>query len=195
MNTRSEEKIDEWWCENGHLNEDQRDFLKQRLEEIRPKNTLETGTSTGRGSATILCFGSPEKHVSVDLSLDGAEGCHHNRSFVNKMIEYFDNFKHFEGDSRVVLSEDFFDNEFPDGIDFFFVDGGHTYDVAYSDMKAGWPNINKGGMMIVDDYRSGPPNGAALPSVTSAVDDFARDNNLQFEPWNKDGKGFAIFSK
>ena len=177
----NKDQIQDWWCSDGHLNEDQRDFLREILEKIQPKYTLETGTSSGRGSATILCFGEPLKHVSVDLNLDGAEGCVHNRPFVNKMIEHFDNFKHFEGDSRTVLSEEFFDNEFPEGIDFFFVDGGHTYDVAYSDMTAGWSNINEGGLMIVDDYMSGPPNGAALPSVTSAVNDFARDNNLEFD--------------
>ena len=66
---------------------------------------------------------------------------------------------------------------------------------AKLDMENCFPKINDGGIMVVDDYRSGPPNGCYLQDVNNAVEDFAKTNNLSFDSWNEKGKGFAIFKK
>jgi hypothetical protein len=177
------------------MNRTQSDFISDVLRKLNPAFCLETGTSTGRGSATILCKSNPIKHVSVDLSLDGAEGCHSDRGWIDRMVKSFDNFTHFEGDSRKILTVDFITTQFPTGVDFFFCDGGHTYDVCYSDMSGVWPHINDNGVMIVDDYMSGPPDGYSIPAVTSAVDDFAGTIGIEIERWSSNGKGCAVFYK
>ena len=191
----SNNSLDEWWNPVGHMNRTQSDFLAEELNKLRPAYCLETGTSTGRGSATILCKSNPTKHVSIDLSLDGAEGCHADRKWINKMVDAFDNFSHFEGDSRKILTTEFLTTQFPKGVDFFFCDGGHTYDVCYSDMSSVWPHINSNGVMIVDDYMSGPPDGYSIPAVTRAVDDFANTLDIEIKRWSRNGKGCAIFHR
>lgn len=187
--------IDTWWNPVGHMNRAQSEFLSSELGKLNPGYCLETGTSTGRGSATILCKSNPTKHVSIDLSLDGAEGCHADRDWINRMVDAFDNFTHFEGDSRELLTVNFLTTQFPSGVDFFFCDGGHTYDVCYSDMSKVWSHINDNGVMIVDDYMSGPPDGYPIPAVTSAVGDFATNIGLKVERWSNNGKGCAVFYK
>ena len=50
--------------------------------------------------------------------------------------------------------------------------------------------------MLIDDYKSGRPNGYPLPTVTKAVDDFLiQHDNLYKIEWNKNGKGFAVLTK
>jgi hypothetical protein len=49
--------------------------------------------------------------------------------------------------------------------------------------------------MIVDDFESGPPEGWSLPDVKRAVEDFAKSRGLEFETWNHQGQGMAIFRK
>jgi hypothetical protein len=48
--------------------------------------------------------------------------------------------------------------------------------------------------MIVDDYRSGAPNGVPFPELTNAVDDFVLQEKLSLRYWQKDGKGIARIS-
>jgi len=184
-----------WWHPNGHLNEDECIFLVDIIQKHKPKFCLETGTSTGRGSATILCAAKPIKHISVDINLDGGAGCWASRGHIENMLENFDNFFHFEGDSRHILNDKFIKDQLPQGVDLFFVDGGHSRDVCYSDMKNVWPHINIGGVMIVDDYMSGPPNGAYLPGVDKAVEEFSKEIGLAHDRWYNKGKGCAIFRK
>ena len=51
-------------------------------------------------------------------------------------------------------------------------------------------------MILIDDYESGPPEGCNIPEVTKACDDFyeVKKKNLSREKWNKDGKGFCVFT-
>ena len=56
--------------------------------------------------------------------------------------------------------------------------------------------FNKNGIIIIDDYRSGPPNGCIIDDVTRACDDFSKKNQyLEKTEWNCKGKGFCIFKK
>ena len=56
--------------------------------------------------------------------------------------------------------------------------------------------MKKGGLILIDDYESGPPEGCNIPEVTNACDDFyeVKKENLSREKWNKDGKGFCLFT-
>ena len=49
---------------------------------------------------------------------------------------------------------------------------------------------------IESDYESGPPDGCPIPEVTSACDNFYRENadKLSREKWHKSGKGFCVFT-
>jgi len=185
------EKINKLWYQDGHFNEDQRDFFISLLKDLKPKYILEIGWASGRSASTILNSCNPKNMISIDLNLDYINGA---RAW-SENFDQFENYKIVEGDSNKVLTENFFKENFKKGLDFCFVDGCHTYNCAKLDMENCFPKINEGGVMIVDDYRSGPPNGCSLQDVNNAVEDFAKANNLSFDSWNEKGKGFAIFKK
>jgi len=129
--------------------------------------------------------------ISIDINFNYfKEG-----EYMRKLLQ--DNFKQLttiKADSNSHLNESFFLNNFPDGVDWFTVDGDHSYKGCLNDLEKSFPYINKGGCVIIDDYKSGPPNGAKLPQVTKACDDFGkRHPELKKEIWNKKGKGFCIF--
>lgn len=186
------QKINELWFYDGHFNYDQRDFFIKLLTELKPKNVLEIGWASGRSCITILESCSPKKMISIDINLDYIRGA---REHTEKFKIKYPNWLIKEGNSNEILNVQFFESEFPDGLDFIFVDGCHSYECAKKDCELSYKFLTKGGVMIVDDFQSGLPNGASLPDVDNAVKDFANDNNLQYETWNVSGKGFAIFKK
>ena len=182
------------WCKRGHLNLDQSKFIQKLSKEQKPRYCLETGFCTGRSSLSVI-YGNEdniEKFIMVDINFDYWTD---TREYIEKFESEYSFYNAINGSSTDILNEEFFVKEFPNGIDWFTVDGGHTYDACYSDMSRGWSRINSGGVMIVDDYMSGPPNGCPIPAVTKAVDDFAKKEGLSAERWNCKGKGFAVFYK
>lgn len=185
------DKIKSLWWHNGHLNESQRDFLIDLLTQHKPQFCIETGFATGRSSVTTLITAQPKKLISIDVNLDymGA------RSHAEFLTKEFTNFKVIENDSSQVLNEAFFNEQFPEGIDYAFVDGSHTYNGAITDMRAIFKYLRPGAIMIVDDFRSGPPDGCSIPDVDRAVNDFSVEASTPIEAWNSNGKGFAIFRK
>lgn len=187
------ETIEKYWWSEGHFNFDQRDYFIETLGKLNPKNVLEIGFASGRSCVTALVAAQPDQMVSVELNLDSVQPSARQHS---QLLEKdFPNLKIIEGNSATVLNEQFFNSYFADGVDFAFVDGGHSYQDAKTDCDNVYPHLNQGGMMVVDDYMSGPPNGCELLSVTTAVNDFAKENNLSPTVWNVKGKGFAIFTK
>jgi predicted O-methyltransferase YrrM len=79
------DEIKQFWWHDGHLNEDQRDFLVSLLTELRPSFCIETGFATGRSAVTILIAAQPKKLISIDANLDymGA------RSHANHLMNQF----------------------------------------------------------------------------------------------------------
>jgi predicted O-methyltransferase YrrM len=185
------EKIKKFWYPIGHFNENQRDFFIELLTKLKPKTILEIGWASGRSCVTALIAGNPEKMISIEIDLDSVGA----RKYSKTIIENFPNLKIIEDDSKKVLKKSFFKKEFPNGLDFSFIDGDHTYNGAYDDIKLIYPYINKGGIIVIDDYCSSEPDGCPIPDVTNAVNDFIRKNKIEFDVWNKNGKGFAIIKK
>ena len=106
------------------------------------------------------------------------------------------NFSTIENSSRRILNDYFFKKEFPLGIDWVTIDGDHSYEGCLFDLRAVVNHINKNGIIIIDDYESGPPNGCCIPDVTRSCDDFYKENQyLEKTTWNCKGKGFCIFKK
>jgi len=174
-----------FWPEKGHLNEDQRDFLIDLLQEKNPRFCIETGFCTGRSSITTLIACTPVKLVSIDVK----------EEIEASDLSSFKSFKFIKGDSRHILKNKFFKKEFPEGIDYAFIDGDHSYEGCLNDLVSIYPHMNPKGIMVIDDYMSGPPNGGALPEVDKAIHDFIKSKNIVIQKWNKKGKGFAIIRK
>lgn len=190
-NSEIVDKISRYWYDKGHLNTDQRDYFIETLQALKPRFCLEIGFASGRSAVTTLVAANPELLVSVDLSLDYIQGA---RAHAAVLQRDFPNLKICEGSSTQVLNEDFFQANFPNGIDFAFVDGDHTYAGCLADLEKVFPHLSQNGIIIIDDYRSGAPNGVSFPEVTDAVDDFVLQNRLSLRYWQKDGKGIARIS-
>ena len=61
----------------------------------------------------------------------------------------------------------------PNGLDFVFVDGDHSYSGVMQDLQTWWPRVAESGILTGHDY--GNPN---FPDVKRAVDEFAAKHGL-----------------
>lgn len=195
MNINNIEKNIEkfWFTDGGHLSQEQKLFYIQLFTKLQPKTCLEIGFAGGRHTATMLCSCSPKKVISVDIDLN----YHNGKKSIEKIKNSYNNIEFIEANSNTLLTSNFFLSNFPDGLDYVLVDGGHSYAEALQDMENCYPYLNKGGIMIVDDFESGPPIGCPIPSVDRAVKYFASKNSgLVYETIKLiDGKGMALFHK
>lgn len=187
----------ELWCPDGHFNEDQADKVAELCQETRPKYALEIGFCTGRSAAAVLHNTKDflRHMIAVDQNLDYKAP--HGRQMAALLQARFPVFEVIERPSRSVLTPDFFQVNFPEGLDWATIDGEHTYQGCSFDLSAVAPFLNVRGIMVVDDYRSGPPNGFRLESVIRSVDDFLKRHRGEFhaEVWNKRGKGFCVIRR
>jgi cephalosporin hydroxylase len=186
-----------WWCEVGHFNQDQADKYAALCAEVRPRFAIETGFCTGRSAASVLHYasGALQKMISIDRDLDWKSSL--GRRMRDLLSSAFPHFNLIEQPSQQVLTEHFLKQEFPSGIDWVTIDGDHSYDGCRFDLEAIAPFLNPGGVMVVDDYHSGPPNGGRILEVDRAVDEFLATRRDQFtgEAWNHLGKGFCVIRR
>jgi len=188
------EKHNLWCDDDGHLNNDQAKVIMQLSKEQKPKYCLETGFCTGRSALSVILGNKDniEKFITIDINFD-------YMPFGKSMLKKFESdcsfFRGIENNSKEILTKEFLDKEFPNGIDWFTVDGDHSYVGCTRDLQSALPYMNKNSIIIVDDYNSGPPNGHSIPVVTKACDDFYKENSdkVSIEKWNKLGKGLCIF--
>ena len=187
--------MNEMWCKKGHFNEDQANLFRELVNKYEPEYAIETGFCTGRSSSALLTNANKlKKMISIDINFDYIKP--EGRIYKNLLEDNFENFSTIENSSRYILNDDFFKKEFPYGIDWATIDGDHSYNGCLFDLTSVVNHINKNGIIIVDDYKSGPPNGCSIPAVTKACDDFYKENKfLQKIEWNCKGKGFCIFRK
>lgn len=183
------------WCSSGHLNEDQAKKIIELAESSKPKYCLETGFCTGRSSLAVL-LGSRsniESFISIELNTGYLA---ETKSFIDLFEKSYPFYKVIIGDSSKILNESFFEKNFPNGIDWYTVDGNHSYNGCLNDLKNALPFMNNDSIIIVDDYKSGPPNGCEIIDVTRACDDFYNQNSNKLNKieWNVLGKGFCIFT-
>jgi hypothetical protein len=184
----------ELWCSKGHFNLNQAMYINSLSLTQNPKYVLETGFCTGRSSLSVLLnCDTIEKFVNIDINYNYMKP--HGKLMLDKFIKNFPQFKYYEKDSNIFLTEKFIKEEFPNGIDWFTVDGDHTYKGCLHDLTTSLPYMNKGGIIIVDDYMSGPPDGAHIPEVTNACNHFFKlnSNRLNKKSWYNNGKGFCVF--
>lgn len=190
---KSIDVIKNFWCPRGHFNHDQRKFVQRLAEALQPKYVLETGFCTGRSAVSVLSSCRPDQMISVDIDLDYMKP--EGRIYANLLQDAFNCYTVIENDSKKIFTKAFFQKNFSNGIDWLTVDGDHSYAGCMFDLGAA-KYLNQNGIIIIDDYKSGKPNGFYLPAVTNAVNDFCINNPQYYKvEWNCKGKGFAILTK
>lgn len=124
---------------------------------------VEIGTWKGMSTAflgvEIVNSGKNIKVYAVDTFLGSDESAHRedasiiNGSLYEEFCSNIEPIKHIVipvKNSSVKASEDFADSS----VDFVFIDGGHTFEDAYSDICAWLPKVKSGGYIAGHDYGS-----------------------------------------
>ena len=92
---------------------------------------------------------------------------------VHKLLHKFeDKIKLIQGDTRKVL-----ENQPLEIIEFTFLDGGHSYETVFSDLKILERRLKKNSIILCDDY----DGKTKIDSVRNAINDFANEKGLVVE--------------
>jgi len=74
-----------------------------------------------------------------------------------------------------------------ESLDLVFIDGDHSYNAVSRDLPFWWGKIRKGGWLLGDDYNS------CHPGTTQAVDEFAKNMNLELKFLYKPNNTYPIY--
>lgn len=66
-------------------------------------------------------------------------------------------------------------------IDYLYVDADHSYESVLADLRAWWPHVRVGGLIVGDDYHN-----SMFPGVAQAWDQFEREEGLTFTRYQSD---------
>lgn len=106
---------------------------------VKPKKILEIGMGM-EGYSTRVWL----EHCDGQLtSIDKQDWSHIAPKFKD---EFGERFKFIEGRSEEVMPT------LEDKYDLIYIDGLHTYEGAYADIKNAIPLLEPGGLLVVDDY-------------------------------------------
>jgi len=113
-----------------------------KVASLMPKDfsALEIGAAWGFSTLAILEAGA--RHL---MSVDNnalAEG--HNEAVANGYAD-----KHIW---QPIRSEQYWDENLTAEFDLIYVDGSHLYDDVKNDLEQAWHRLNKGGMLLIDDW-------------------------------------------
>ncbi len=144
----------------------------------------EIGISRGRNFSLMIEHG-PELAVAIDLwQADGTYSRNDGGYSQEQLDEQYDNFKSAMVDKPFVeifrgysikVAELFPDDYF----DFIYVDGDHSYKGCLGDIKAWYPKMKPGMVLVGDDYWEYRTKTGFQFQVIEAVDDFAKEHSLE----------------
>jgi hypothetical protein len=127
--------------------------MSNLIRKYNPQTILETGFGSGRTAATMIqsksmCHTLPIlKYVNVDKNYSLYNPISSNfRKYCQDMCPFF---KTFERRSSDLLRTGFMEEEFPEGIDWFTVDGDPTYPGCLYELVSGLKHMKKGGIIYV----------------------------------------------
>jgi predicted O-methyltransferase YrrM len=155
--------------------------LATLLHQRKPKVVVEIGTAEG-GTLSIWCGVADPKAVIVSIDLPG--GVHGGgypgwKSLVYRRFAKPQQSLHLlRLDSHQPATLEQLKAILPpEGIDFLFIDGDHTYDGVKADFEMYTPLVRRGGLMAFHDIC------IHLPEVNCNVDKFWREIRTRYRNW------------
>jgi predicted O-methyltransferase YrrM len=147
---------------------------------------MEIGFNAGHSSEIFLKYNDTSTVISFDIGL-------HNYTSYGK--EYIDNMypnrhKLIIGDSRITIPKYY--NENNDKFDLIFIDGGHDYDIAKTDIENCYHLSHINTIIIIDDVVYNSNFGYTI-GPTKAWLEYVSNNkfsNLDIKKYN-DGRGMV----
>ena len=115
------------------------------VQELQPEKIFEFGTYDGATTMQLASCSPHAEVVTIDFSPKPTPDFYAGERFHGSEQE--DRIKQIFGDSTKYNFSDHYGQ-----YDFIFIDGGHEYDVAYSDTQNALRMVKKGGVIVWDDY-------------------------------------------
>jgi predicted O-methyltransferase YrrM len=183
----------------------QHPYLARAIAEVRPRIVVEVGVWKGASVVTMAKemqrLGLDGAVIAIDTWLGSAE--HYKEKFIADMDFEFGYPRLYRKFLANIGHEGLTDYVVPlplDSINAFqllkmrgvrpdvlHIDAGHDYASVMADLKAWWPELTPGGILIGDDYFKSWIGKAKWPEVRQAFDEFfAANTHTVFE--NEDGK-------
>ena len=180
-------------AEEGHISDDQAEFLWSFLRLNRPRFVAETGFNAGH-SAMVILRAMETYGGGILLSFD--IGRHDSTRVAAEMVRTsFNGFAFVEGDSKATLANGIVSVLNKDAaltFDLGIVDGGHDYATAKSDLDVMSSLVKPGGFVWLDDFDNGR---VVCSGVNQAGLEFAaaRGSCVRFR--TPDHRGMMIYQK
>ena len=147
----------------GHVFDDQKMEIVKILNDVSPKTIMEIGFNAGHSAELFLENSNAYVH-SFDLGEHFHQYLKYGKQYINK--NYPDRHTLILGDSTIRVPIFAQNNDIK--FDLIFIDGGHSYEVAYADLMNCRKLANKNTIIIMDDiikktefqagYTIGPSN-------------------------------------
>jgi predicted O-methyltransferase YrrM len=134
---------------------------------LRPTSYLEIGVDGGGSLTTVLKEHKPGRIVLVDMwGTNHAGHGFENWDHITPILKSYG----VTGRTTMVTGNSL--ETVPTiapGFDLILVDGAHDEETALGDLQNAWPLLNKGGMLILDDY-----GHSSYPGVRAALERFSQ---------------------
>ena len=197
-------RFKKYWRKTSLKKEIDGNYLLNHIKQAKPKNFLEIGVFHGVTSRNIcemlyLLHGNGFKFTGIDLfsqEVDSKDDYIPKAKFSNPLKTIYYNYvirldpysqqsvlkllKKFEkniniikGNSNTILKE------IPIKFDYVFLDGGHKYETVKNDLINLTQVVNKGGVILCDDYDLTYASG-----VKKAIDDYIIEKNFNLKILN-----------
>ena len=197
-------RFKKYWRKTSLKKEIDGNYFLNHIKQIKPKNFLEIGVFHGVTSRNVceilyLLHGEDFKFTGIDLfshELVSEKEYVPKTKFSNifktiyynyiirldpysqesviKLLKKFKkNINIIKGNSNAVLKE------IPCKFDYVFLDGGHKYETVKNDLMNLTQVINKGGVILCDDY-----DLTYAPGVKKAIDDYIIEQNFNLKILN-----------
>ncbi|HEY4076938.1 MAG TPA: class I SAM-dependent methyltransferase [Rhizomicrobium sp.] len=187
----------------------QHSYLARAIDQVRPRIVIEVGVWKGASVVTMAKEIQRQKLDAVIIAIDtwlGSSEHYMQEKFVPDLDFEFGYPRLYHKFAANICNEGLQDFVVPlplDSIngfqllkgrgirpDVLHIDAGHDYMSVMADLKAWWPQLNPGGVLIGDDYFKNWLGKAKWPEVRQAFDEFFATNaHTVFE--SGDGKCYV----
>lgn len=140
------------------------EFIENIIKEYKPSIILETGTNKGCFSFIVSTIAKELNHNVIIHTFDYESNSVNAIKLINQYFN-FNNINFYQGNTVDTLRNFNIDN-----VDLFYVDGGHSYEVACSDINNAKRLNSK--LILIDDLN--------MPDVSRAVNECLNNSEYEF---------------
>ncbi len=142
----------------------------------------ELGVAKGDSLWPLICYAYPKYALAIDVWDEEAMSYfsqeRHDNNYA-RVQQIFSKVKEWAGTDMDIVKGDhsiLVDNYEDESFDYIYIDSDHRYEQTVRDIAQWWPKVKKGGILAGHDYNARNKEYG----VIQAVDEFVKDNNLEY---------------